>query len=575
MGKKQKSGASARKRSQLITRIATPYFILVSIVLLIAMAISYTFFISNAKVNARDDAAFVGNSIAERFNDYVNELGFIANQVNRQPRVTGSFYELRGSDRTVNEFDVDVLKSIDISSALYGLIRYRANDYNVCVYNAYGDFISSETYMIDRIAVASELAVMDFESEIESIAESGGLLVSGPEPNRWTRSDTEYVTVRIALKNDLASDAVAIIEVRGNADRIDVAPYAGEIDGSVVELRHRITGRTLYTTAGEGRSVDGLESVSVPLEGTEWEIAVYYPDPVNTGYILRILAVFILILLVMTGFFFFVTYTIGRSVTRPIMKLAHRARSINAPNEQLGVVDDSALDEIRDLEESFDKMLLRVNQSADQEKKAYSLALQAQMNPHFLYNTLSIISAAGEEAGAENVTDMCVKLSDMLRYVASYEKITVPLKEEIAHTANYLSLMKSRYEDYFNYSILVDEELNNLAVPKLLVQPLAENCFKHGFKMSPPPWNIDVKIRGNNRHWELTIRDNGVGITDERIAEIRDKIDAAVSEMSLSDIGGVGLVNTVVRLKLTHSKRVDYSIRSGSGTTIRITVDRE
>jgi len=575
VSKHQGGGSGARKRSQLISRIATPYFILITVVILISMAVSYTLLISNAEFSARKEAGQAGEAAADRYVEYVNELGFIAGQVNRQPRVTGYFYELRGSDPATNEFDLNVLKSIDVSSALYNLIRGRANELNVCVYNACGDFISSETYMSDRVTVASELAVTDFETETARIADNGGRLVSGPELNRWTRSKAEYITVRIALKNDLASDAVAIIEVRGRGEGIDVSPYFSDIDGAIAQLRHRISGKVIYGTSEEETDLAGLESVQIPVKDTEWEVAVYYPNPVTTWYILRILAVFILILVALTGFFFFITYLIGRYVTRPIMQLAHRARSINAPSEQLGVVDDSALDEIRDLEESFDKMLQRVDQSAEQEKRAYSLALQAQMNPHFLYNTLSIISAAGEEAGAENVTDMCVRLSDMLRYVASYEKITVPLREEIAHTVNYLSLMKARYEEYFTFNIQVDEELLNLAVPKLLVQPLAENCFKHGFKMSPPPWNIDIRMRGDARRWELVIKDNGVGVTEERIAEIREKIDRAAEEMSVSDIGGVGLVNTVVRLKLTHSRRVDYSIKSGSGTTIRITVDPE
>ena len=115
----------------------------------------------------------------------------------------------------------------------------------------------------------------------------------------------------------------------------------------------------------------------------------------------------------------------------------------------------------------------------------------------------------------------------MLRYVAAYQKVTVPLKEEIIHTKNYLALMKSRYEDYFSYKIDVSDDLMNIPVPKLFIQPLAENCFIHAFKVKEPPWNIDIKMVGTKDRWELIIKDNGSGISEERIAEIKDKIDKA------------------------------------------------
>ena len=229
-----------------------------------------------------------------------------------------------------------------------------------------------------------------------------------------------------------------------------------------------------------------------------------------------------------------------------------------------------AIDEIKELEDSFEKMLERMNSSIIQEKKAYALALQAQMNPHFLYNMLAVISSAGSEAGCDSVSTMCVELSDMLRYVAAYQKVTVPLKEEILHTKNYLALMKSRYEDYFSYKIDVSDDLMNIPVPKLFIQPLAENCFIHAFKEKEPPWNIDIKMIGTKDRWELIIKDNGSGISEERIAEIKDKIDKALNERQVGNIGGLGIVNTIVRLTMTHNKNLKYDIYNDNGMEIKI-----
>lgn len=197
------------------------------------------------------------------------------------------------------------------------------------------------------------------------------------------------------------------------------------------------------------------------------------------------------------------------------------------------------------------------------------------MNPHFLYNTLAVIGSAGEEGGCENVSDMCLKLSDMLRYVTEYETVTVPLKDEIEHTKNYLSLMKSRYEDYFSYTIDVEKDLLNMPVPKLFIQPLAENCFKHGFKEKAPPWNISIKMRGVESVWTLEIKDNGTGISDEKIESISAQISKAISEKKFNDTAGLGIANTIIRLKMTHNEKIDYSITNDNGMKIKIVSGKE
>ena len=126
------------------------------------------------------------------------------------------------------------------------------------------------------------------------------------------------------------------------------------------------------------------------------------------------------------------------------------------------------------------------------------LLLQAQMNPHFLYNMLAVISSAGSEAGCDSVSTMCVELSDMLRYVAAYQKLLYRLKKKYSIQKNYLALMKSRYEDYFSYKIDVSDDLMNIPVPKLFIQPACRKTVLYMLlKKKEPPWNIDIK---DDRH---------------------------------------------------------------------------
>lgn len=556
------------KKSKLLRRIAMPYFIMLTVIISISMMIVYTSFITRAE----GDAAIATHRLADRtagqMRTYIDELILLAEQVNHQPIVTNTFHELSANSVKENSFDSDILKSINVSSALNALIFKRTADYNICVYNGDGDFISSQTYLIDKAALKKSLAGMDYAAELKRIEENGGVVILPPERNVRTNSEEEYITVMTALKNDYSDTAYGIIEVRGSLKMLDAMLKPKEQEGDIF-IRDRETGKIIYPS---GFVYDESDSdyAAAAVRDMQWEAAISYSQP--TGYGIRVFIIFFIIYILLLGFLFFISHIIGISITTPIARLSRRIKDINAPDVEIDLVEEQAIDEIKDLESSFENMLERVNNSMQQEKRAYSLALQAQMNPHFLYNSLAVIGAAGAESGCESVSDMCIELSDMLRYVTAYEKINVPLKDEIAHTENYLSLMKSRYEDNFSYAMDVDGELLDMTVPKLFIQPLAENCFKHAFRDVPPPWSISIKMTGTPRRWELVIKDNGAGISEERIAEIKERIETEAQSMSLSGTGGLGIVNTIARLKMTKSKRIEYSMYNDNGMGIRIAV---
>ena len=144
-------------------------------------------------------------------------------------------------------------------------------------------------------------------------------------------------------------------------------------------------------------------------------------------------------------------------------------------------------------------MLLRINKSISFEMRAYLRALQSQMNPHFLYNMLSAIVESGEEENSPRTVAMCMKLTEMMRYIADYNNDRVSFEAELQHARNYLDLMKERYEERFSYEIHADADALPILVPKLIVQPLAENCFKHGFSGCKPPWRIEIRAAPQER----------------------------------------------------------------------------
>ena len=280
----------------------------------------------------------------------------------------------------------------------------------------------------------------------------------------------------------------------------------------------------------------------------------------------------------------FVVFHITKHAAKPLQALASSVKQVSYSNLSLELNYTDYPDEITALNEAFEKMFQRLRQSMDEivrmqacETRANMVALQSQMNPHFLYNTLTVIKALSREGNTIQIALTCDYLVKMLRYISMYDEHSANLKQELSHTENYLNLMKIRYEDQFSYSISIDSDVNveKLKIPKLTIQPLVENCFQHGFKSVAPPWTVHIHFWVcAPPHWYVSITDNGIGITEEAKTELLNRIAEFLSHSSdaiLSlKIGGMGLVNTVARLKLKYGDSILFDINSipGGGTTI-------
>lgn len=286
---------------------------------------------------------------------------------------------------------------------------------------------------------------------------------------------------------------------------------------------------------------------------------------------------------------FFITisaiFIVTKRATRPLSELTDSVKQISLSTPSLQLDASDYPDEISSLNQAFDKMLLRLRQSMDEnirrqsyEMKANMIALQAQMDPHFLYNTLTVIKSLSREKNTAQITRTCDYLVKMLRYISSYDDHTVSLNQELAHTENYLELMKIRFEDQFTYTFSIDSDVDteNLRIPKLTLQPLVENCFQHGFKTVAPPWNVYVHFWQEENHWFVNVTDNGTGITPDKKEELMNKIEEFLSHPSDSissmKIGGMGLVNTVARLKLRYKSQILFDITAlpNGGTSVTL-----
>ncbi|MGG4553532.1 cache domain-containing sensor histidine kinase [Paenibacillus humicus] len=197
------------------------------------------------------------------------------------------------------------------------------------------------------------------------------------------------------------------------------------------------------------------------------------------------------------------------------------------------------------------------------------LALQSQINPHFLYNTLhSVYWESVALTGKPNkASEMIEDLSDILSYSFSEPTKSVTWKEEIANAVSYVNIQKKRYKDKFNVIFEYEEEITQLFTMKLLLQPLLENSIYHGIKEKDGPGLIKVKLIRQQERLRITVIDNGIGIEPEALAEIRSRLDSDEERTK-----HVGMFNTNKRLKLMYNHMYSFRIRSkpGLGTMVEM-----
>lgn len=237
--------------------------------------------------------------------------------------------------------------------------------------------------------------------------------------------------------------------------------------------------------------------------------------------------------------------------------------------------------EVHELEKVFNDVMMRLHDTAinnltlrEGTLQAQLSALQTQINPHFIYNTLNIISAKSMESGNFDVIEICDQFAQMLRYSTDTRSRTATMAEEIENVRNYLMLAKARYEDNLEFVIDVPEDLTGITVPKLTLQPVVENALNHGFDGTNVLRKLAITGRIENKQLILEIRDNGTGFSDEMLQSLRSRIaEIEAGKVSIEATGGhIGLVNTCLRLHYYSNGAMHVSISNENGAVITMSM---
>lgn len=378
--------------------------------------------------------------------------------------------------------------------------------------------------------------------------------------------------VRLIYQSDLGENGhIAIFDRDYN---VVYSSLPELIDEDLIETKKLVLG-----SAGVTINHQSFNLYISTITNTGWKVSVFTNNSQIYSVLYNFIIIVIITILLLSILYIFIVYVIVKQVTYPLYRLQAEMNKVKDLNYD---VNRSKLKkgskEIIQLDATFNEMMRRIRYLADKllqeqenQRKSELKALQNQINPHFLYNTLDSIIYMIDKGENQKAEEMIVALSKFFRISISRGKAIIPLKDEVEHVRNYLLIQKIRFGDQFTYSINVDPSLYQYSCIKLILQPLVENAIEHGLNDNESGGQIEIIGTQNESYIILKIKDNGYGISEDKLEQIYKSFhDDSIHQ-------GVGLKNVYQRIKIYYGEEADIKIDSlfDEGTIISIYIPKK
>lgn len=355
---------------------------------------------------------------------------------------------------------------------------------------------------------------------------------------------------------------------------------SGDYDLDDEQLRVELMRQPAESGKLELRSHSGKQMVvlydTIPIN--KWRLAAIYPQAEiykKVNYIqyvsLSVMAAVVLAVALLAR-------VLANLIARPVTGLTHQINSIKAGNLEVQMTQP-ANNEIGVLSKGIEEMLERIKHllaqvEYEQEQKRLSelAALQAQINPHFLYNTLYSIKQLCELGETKEASQMISALSNYFRISISKGNEMIPVETELEHVRQYLTIQQMRNGDSILYEIDVSQDIMDVPIVKLTLQPLVENAIYHGVKKVRRPGLIRITGDLEDDVCRIYVEDNGYGMSPERLSQLQRSLAQSAGESEEAPVG-YGVRNVHRRLQLHYGNGYGLTFHSveGSGTTVKVT----
>ena len=296
---------------------------------------------------------------------------------------------------------------------------------------------------------------------------------------------------------------------------------------------------------------------------------------------------FLLSIILMSGavgvlVFFIFSFGLSTYITKPIMTLTQAMKKTHvgllsqSPNSLSSIEINQLNSTYNQLVEETNYLIKMVYEKELVKSQTELKALQAQIHPHFLFNTLNALYWSLDEKGEEELADMVMSMSNLFRYTIAKKDGDewVSINQEVRHLTDYMTVMKMRFGNRFSFKTEIDPTLLSIEIPKLLIQPFIENAVMHGLNEKATDGEVTLSIARRDQDLVIAVSDNGLGMSDTRLQEVQASIDTGFTLKT--EGAGMALSNIKHRLELYYNKQAAESLTihstEGEGTTITFTL---
>ncbi len=414
--------------------------------------------------------------------------------------------------------------------------------------------------------VMVEIGVFDILHTAETQEEQGNLYLFYPDTN------IKIIDGQVELYDN---DRVTLIQKDGIAGHEQVEAEQPEILETAKFLTYW---KKDFQEKGFGQ-VARFVTAYQQLNANDWILAYSMPKVEYYRLLISVLIVSVLVTVILILIAYSVSCRVSGSITRPILSLKEDVEKVQEGNFEI-VVSCESEDEIGELAQQFNEMVTEIRnlmdriQTEHERQRHYELLLlQAQINPHFLYNTLDSLMWLIRMENHADAEKMLEALTRFFKTGLNKGREIVSVKQEISNVESYLTIQLMRYKKKLSFSIAMDEEIRDFKVPKLILQPLVENAVYHGLKGKEQGGSIAVDCRKRDGVIVLCVSDDGLGMDEEQRKQIQKQLSEGIVEESES----YGLTNVNERLKFFFGDSCTMSVESAQneGTKVWIEIREE
>lgn len=503
------------------------------------------------------------------------------------------FTEIGKKDSTV-QFLIDKQNTAEESKSILGMIRLYRESYqysdsimNIKIINTDGKAVSEDrgVHLLDKEAISKPpfVSLLDDPTKtiIEPIYKNSNPVLSMTSTIVSDRSKEVIGFINILVKssvfknilNEAALNSSGTFHIKSETGKLLLSnPQFANVPVST----QMIGNKSGFLTQGTTFIVYETSNL------TGWKVIRYVPltEITKEAHEIRSLIVLTVgsLVILTIGLYFFIT----SKLILPLRMLKEKMKQASLGDLEVKIVNKGT-DEIADLSENFNSMIIKIKalltKSVNEQKQlkiAELRTMQAQINPHFLYNSLETIIWMAEAKKGQEVIEITKALSYFFRITLSKGKDFILLEDEINHVRNYLTIQKMRYQDILDVNFHLNDDILKYKIIKLTLQPIIENAIYHGIKNKRGKGL--VRIKGDftpEGNISIDVIDNGIGMTDDKLREVRQQLSSGLPFEK--DQGGFGMVNVHQRIRLQYGPSFGITINSlyGSGTRVSLIIPAE